>query len=631
MPPGPRRPWWLPAALLVLGLAACSRVGSAPTPPAPAATQPPVTPSATALTLTATPAATHTAASPTPSAGPTPTTTPRPKVVIISIDGLRPDAAQMADMPNLDALAARGAYTWNAQTIYPPVTLPAHASMLSGVGPEVHGILWNDNQPSRGFIGVPTIFSVARQAGLRTVLVAGKEKFQHYNVPGTVDRYTFVTTGDQFVADQAIAEVAAGFDLLFVHFPNTDYFGHLAGWMSPTQLAQLGRTDDALGRLFAALPADTVIILSADHGGHGLAHGVDIPEDMTIPWIIAGPGVRENFALTQLVSTTDTAITAAYVLGLTFPGAPAGRAVLAAFTHPQPLVTPTPLPSLLNGAWSEGAPQSPARSEMPGVYLNGLIYVPGGYGGETVFQAYDPARDTWTDLDPLPEGRNHAMAAALDGRVYVLGGAQSGGPGATSTTFAYDPATNTWARRADLPEARAGGAAVALDGRLYVVGGVGDTADLLAYDPAADAWTRLAALVQPRDHLAAAVLNGEIYALGGRWPAAGELRTVEIYDPAANQWRLGAPMLGLHSGFSAAGLHGHLLVAGGELILTGRAALDAFEIYDPATQTWAAGPPLPFALHGEPAVADDQRLYLLGGSDVPGDIVNFGRTLIYTP
>jgi len=394
----------------------------------------------------------------------------------------------------------------------------------------------------------------------------------------------------------------------------------------------LRRTDDALGRLFAALPAEAVIILTADHGGHGLAHGSNIPDDMHIPWVMAGPGVRANLALTQPVTTTDTAVTAAYLLGLRFPGAVSGRPVLEALSDPRPPAEPTPtLPSLLTGAWTEGAPQSPARSEMPGVYLDGRIYVPGGFGGETVFQAYDPAADLWLDLDPLPEGRHHALAAALGGRVYVFGGGQSGGPGATASTFAYDPATNTWQRRADMPEARVGGAAVALGDRLYVIGGVGETADLLAYDPATDTWARRAALHQPRDHLAAAALNGELYALGGRWEVVGELRTVEIYDPALDQWRPGAPLLRPHAGFSAAVLHGRLVVAGGEIIMSGRETLTAVEVYDPATQTWADGPALPFPVHGVPAVADGQRLYLLGGSDVAGAVVNFGRTLIYTP
>ncbi|MCC7358029.1 MAG: alkaline phosphatase family protein [Anaerolineales bacterium] len=344
---------WLPAALLALGLLACGRLTATP---APAATASPHLPAATpSAAATGTLPATVTALPPTPAASPSPpigvtspaaptagpTAGPPPPVVILSFDGLRADAAETGNLPNLHALAARGAYTYHARTTFPPATLPSHASMLSGVGPEVHGLLWNDTDPARGLIGVPTIFSVAHEAGLTTVLVAGKEKFLHFNLPGTIDRYTFVTNGDQGIADQAVVEAQAGFDLLMVHFPNPDYFGHLDGWMSATYLYQLKRTDDALGRLLAALPPQAVVIATADHGGHGFVHGADLPADMTIPWIIAGPGVRQNYALTGPVTTTDTAVTAAYLLGLTFPGAVAGRPVWEAFTNLPPLVTQT--------------------------------------------------------------------------------------------------------------------------------------------------------------------------------------------------------------------------------------------------------------------------------------------------
>ncbi len=268
----------------------------------------------------------------TPSATPTFAPTPiPPKVVIISVDGLRPEALLQADAPNIKALAQRGSYTWKAQTVFPSVTLPAHASMLSGYPPEAHGITWNDYQPARGTITVTTIFSLAHTAGLRTVMVVGKEKFAHLDAPGSVDAYVFATHGDQDVADQAIAQIQSGFDLLFVHFPNNDYFGHSYGWMSETQIAQLARTDEAVGRLLAALPANTTVILTADHGGHGLLHGADIPEDMTIPWIIAGPDILPDHELTSPVTVMDTATTAAYVLGLTLPPDAEGKMVYEAF------------------------------------------------------------------------------------------------------------------------------------------------------------------------------------------------------------------------------------------------------------------------------------------------------------
>ena len=235
-------------------------------------------------------------------------------------------------------MAQRGAYTWDAQTTFPPATLPGHASMLTGFAPDAHGVIWNDNYPDRA-IAVPTIFATAHAAGLRTVMVVGKEKMQLFNVPGTVDSYVYATEGDRDVADKAIAEIESGFDLMFVHLPNVDFFGHSTGWMSETYLFEITQTDKAVGRIFAALPENTTIILTADHGGRGAGHGSNIPENMTIPWIISGPGVVSDYEIGSSVEITDTAATASYILGLSLPLDVDGQPVYEAFGA---AATPTP-------------------------------------------------------------------------------------------------------------------------------------------------------------------------------------------------------------------------------------------------------------------------------------------------
>lgn len=311
------------AFLVLLGTCLCACSASA-TPTADITLTPTLSASPIlAPTLTPFPSLTQTriataTATPTQTQTPTPTPLP-PKVVLISIDGLRPEAVFQTSAPNLLTLAQNGAYSWQAQTIFPPVTLPSHASMLCGCPVETHGFTWNDYRPSAGVIQVPTIFSVAHAAGLRTVMVVGKEKLAHFNTPGDVDVYVFAVNGDQDVADQAIIQAQAGFDLMLVHFPNMDYFGHLYGWMSNRYLSALTRTDEAVGRLLSALPAQTTVIVTSDHGGHGLGHGANISEDMTIPWIMAGPQVRVNYELTGPVTTTQTGATVLYRFGLELP------------------------------------------------------------------------------------------------------------------------------------------------------------------------------------------------------------------------------------------------------------------------------------------------------------------------
>jgi predicted AlkP superfamily pyrophosphatase or phosphodiesterase len=269
-----------------------------------------------------------------PSTPPTPVPTPPPpKAVVMSIDGLRGDAIGKADAPYIKGLAARGSYSYTAQTINPSNTLPNHVSMLSGYTPTVHKITWDDYLPSKGKLLVPTVFTLTRAAAKRSVMVVGKQKFDTFQDTGFIDVYVVTLRGDDDIANQAIVQVEVGFDLMFVHFPDVDLAGHAKGWMSADYLAKIKVADAAVGRLLAALPAETTVILSADHGGHDMMHGTTASTDTTIPWIIAGPSIRSGVVLTSKVSTMDTAATLIRVLGLNAPGDAQGVVVSEAFRN----------------------------------------------------------------------------------------------------------------------------------------------------------------------------------------------------------------------------------------------------------------------------------------------------------
>jgi len=88
-------------------------------------------------------------------------------------------------------------------------------------------------------------------------------------------------------------------------------------------------------------------------------------------------------------------------------------------------------------AWEQLQSMPTPRSEMGAAHWAGKIYVPGGFGGVTAFEAYDIAANAWQVLAPLPEGRHHMAVAAHAGRIYVLGGADPQWQ-ATSTAWVYD-------------------------------------------------------------------------------------------------------------------------------------------------------------------------------------------------
>ena len=214
------------------------------------------------------------------------------------------------------------------------MTLPAHTSMLTGLDPSVHKILWDDYKPEQGAITAPTVFAIAKAAGKRTVAVVGKEKLKTLAVPGTVDTFLVVGGGDAEVANQAIVEAGVGFDLLFVHLPDVDLTGHAESWMSPAYMAAIEAADTAIGRLVAALPPNTTVIVTADHGGKDKTHGIDIPEDMTVPWVIAGGKVPAHGEMSRKLNEVDSAATALWVLGLKLPDGCAAQVVQDAFAQP---------------------------------------------------------------------------------------------------------------------------------------------------------------------------------------------------------------------------------------------------------------------------------------------------------
>ena len=362
-------PWRcrLTSVLMVIGLVVTTGcepgLPAPPTGPAarlslPTATPPPATPTPGR----ATPTLTLPTAARTPTVTPVPTRSPQPTatstalpspaatvrptitaplvahVLIVSIDGLRPDVLLQADAPHLHRLWRTGAYSWQARTVVPSVTLVAHASMLSGVPPAAHGIDWNAWLPKRGTIRVPTVFSIAYEAGFSTAMVVGKPKLAHLQTPGGVDYFAFAGYTDAAVARRAAQVIQERtLHVLFVHFPDVDGAGHRWGWGSEMQVQTVAATDAAFGQVLEALETAgirdrTLIIVTADHGGHGTTHGSDRVDDVTIPWIVHGPGVRAGHAIRRAVWIGDTAATALYALGLEVPANWQGRPIGEAFT-----------------------------------------------------------------------------------------------------------------------------------------------------------------------------------------------------------------------------------------------------------------------------------------------------------
>lgn len=239
--------------------------------------------------------------------------------MFILIDGVRPDALDVAECPNLAGLRGRSAYTLKATSVLPSITLPCHMSIFHSVPPARHGVTTNDWQPMAR--PLPGLVDQAHAAGRRCAFFYNWEALRNLNLPGSLafsyfrDNVYTDLDADHVIATEAVRYLATDQpDFAFVYFGTVDTIGHRHGWMSAEYLAQLERVDQALGVLLAAVPADTFILLQSDHGGHERTHGTDSPEDMTIPWLVAGPGIRQGYQLETAVSLLDTGPTLARLL-----------------------------------------------------------------------------------------------------------------------------------------------------------------------------------------------------------------------------------------------------------------------------------------------------------------------------
>lgn len=270
------------------------------------------------------------------------------RVLIVSVDGLRPDLLLRAETPRMHGLMNSGSFTFWGVTAREAYTLPCHVSMLTGVSSEKHGVTWN-NYIEQSYPNVPTLFEVAKTAGLSTAMACGKMKFLTLTKPTTLDHYYLPPdepVDDREVANQAVRLLRAHHPrVLFVHLAGVDTVGHDHGWGSPEQMTAIRRSDEAVGLVLDSLAelglaGSTAVILTADHGGAGKGHAENDPRSLHIPWIASGPGIRRDHDLTlscaRTIRTEDTFATACVLLGIDPLPASEGRPILEILESHEP-------------------------------------------------------------------------------------------------------------------------------------------------------------------------------------------------------------------------------------------------------------------------------------------------------
>lgn len=235
-----------------------------------------------------------------------------PKLLFIGIDGVRPDAMEVAYTPNLTRLRTEGAYAADAQCEDLTFSGPNWSTILHGVHRDRHNVTTNDYRGAR-IEQYPDLFARLEAFNpelntARLVTWDAIEKFQ----PTGADLKVYIDyteNGDELVTDAAVALLkgthenqpvnGAGsrdMDAIFLYLGDVDVAGHAHGF-DPSRrlyLDAIVRADTQVGRVLEAMRSretfgseDWLVIVTSDHGGSiDGQHAGGTPEKRTIPFIV---------------------------------------------------------------------------------------------------------------------------------------------------------------------------------------------------------------------------------------------------------------------------------------------------------------------------------------------------------
>ncbi|HKI94177.1 MAG TPA: alkaline phosphatase family protein [Gemmatimonadales bacterium] len=262
------------------------------------------------------------------------------RVMVILIDGLRPDVAPTGMMPSLAALSRDYARATNARTVRPSATVAALASFATGVGPAAHGLVEPGLRFLRRLGRLTPLASALRARDIPTIAVANDLGRPTRPIAATLAAFAgvqrLVSGGFDAASVAASArsvweEVEDGF--VFVYFNACDRAGHRYGWMSRPYLDAAAQVDAALATL-TGVARNGLLLVTADHGGGGVRrddHDEPHPMNDWVPLTVAGPRVRRRAVLAAPISLLDLPPTILWYFGAPIPPSYEGRILREAF------------------------------------------------------------------------------------------------------------------------------------------------------------------------------------------------------------------------------------------------------------------------------------------------------------
>ena len=247
-------------------------------------------------------------------------------------------------------------------------------------------------------------------------------------------------------------------------------------------------------------------------------------------------------------------------------------------------------------------------------YKDMCIFVCGGKGTEGLCELYNPATNSWRNLEDMPVGRsNAAVFKVSDDEICFVGG-EDKLKEVVNPTVCYKFSQEEWTDGIVIPgQIRSGARCATLAGKTYLIGGIasdeGYTNSVERFNPDGHRWVPVKSMDYKRFSFGCATLDGFVYACGG-FDGEQDLRECEFFMPDCNEWTGLAPMNVPRSGCKTVAAEGKLYTLGG---WNGTEILDSCEVYDPRSNRWNMIEPMNRARHGLDVVVIGNVIYAIGG------------------
>lgn len=270
-------------------------------------------------------------------------------VLVIGIDGLGSHGFEIANTPHMNELMENGAWTLSARTVIPSKSGPAWSSMITGATVEKHGVGSNGWSVEEKLLEpvyksnhdmFPTIFGETRKHYPNAVIATFHHwsKFSNFIERGVCD---VSKSGD---SESIVTEETCHFidqrkpDFTFVQIDHVDHAGHHGGYRSEEYALAIEKVDSLLGVFISQLKRtgiyeETVVIVISDHGGLERSHGGIHPDEIIVPFLISGKGVKKGYKMEYPVFIYDLAPTVAYLLGFELNEYISGKPLADAFMN----------------------------------------------------------------------------------------------------------------------------------------------------------------------------------------------------------------------------------------------------------------------------------------------------------